>query len=118
MRRYFVHMVVLGMLVGVVGTAQAGRPVAGRCWTVPGSATLGQTVEIWGDGLPTKTALNVFVTDTDGTWGFPVGAHVTGAVEGVWYTADALGTTTIKITGPERGNTKIYATCAMEVGAS
>jgi len=106
------------MLAGVVGTAQAGRPVAGRCWTVPGSAGLGQTVEIWGDGLPTKTALNVFVTDADGTWGFPVGAHLTGTVEGVWYTADALGETTIKITGPERGTTKVYATCSLEVGPS
>jgi hypothetical protein len=69
-------------------------------------------------GLPTKTALNVFVTDADGTWGFPVGAHLSGTVEGVWYTADALGTTTIKITGPERGTTKVYATCSMEVVVS
>jgi len=118
MRRFFVYAAVLGMLVGVVGTAQAGRPVAGRCWTEPGSATLDQTVEIWGDGLPTKTALNVFVTDAEGTWGFPVGEHFTGTVEGVWYAADALGTTTIRITGPERGNTKVYATCSMEVVAS
>ena len=67
--------------------------------------------------FPTKTALNVFVTDADGTWGFPVGAHLTGTVEGVWYTADALGTTGIKITGPERGQTKVYANCSMNVGS-
>jgi hypothetical protein len=104
-------------IVLALGVAQAaGRTANGRCWTNPGSASVGQTVEIWADGLPTKTALNIFVTDPHGTYGWPVGVQPSGTVEGVWYVPDEAGTSTIRITGPERpNNVKVYATCGMEV---
>jgi hypothetical protein len=104
-------------IVLVVGGAQAGgRDSSGRCWTQPGTASVGQTVEIWAEGLPTKTALNVFVTDAHGTYGWGLGVQPSGTVEGVWYTPDEAGTSTLRITGPERpNNVKVYANCTMEV---
>jgi hypothetical protein len=114
----------LATMVGAVltiaaafGVAEAsGRTADGRCWTQPGAANVGQTVEIWASGLPTKTALNVFVTDPHGTYGWGVGVQSAGTVEGVWYTPDEVGTSTLRITGPERpNNVKVYATCSMEV---
>jgi hypothetical protein len=99
------------------GVAQAsGRSPDGRCWTDPGAANVGQTVEIWADGLPTKTALNVFVTDAHGTYGWPVGVQPSGTLDAVWYVPDEAGTSTIRVTGPERpNNMKVYATCGMGV---
>jgi hypothetical protein len=104
-------------IVLVVGGAQAGgRNPSGRCWTQPGTASVGQTVEIWASGLPTKTALNVFVTDAHGTYGWGVGVQPSGTIEAVWYTPDEVGTSTLRITGPDRpNNVKVYATCTMEV---
>ena len=65
---------------------------------------------------PHKTALNVFVTDPHGTYGWGVGVQPSGTIEAVWYTPDEVGTSTLRITGPERpNNVKVYATCTMEV---
>ena len=104
-------------IAGAFGVAQAaGQTQDGRCWTQPGPANVGQTVEIWADGLPTRTALNIFVTDPHGTYGWPVGVQPSGTVEAVWYVPDEAGTSSIRITGPERpNNVKVYATCSMEV---
>jgi hypothetical protein len=112
--------VVLGAMLTIavgLGVAQAaGKTANGRCWTNPGSATVGQTVEIWADGLPTKTALNIFVTDAHGTYGWPVGVQPAGTLERIWYAPDEAGTSTIRVTGPERPNSvRVYATCTMEV---
>jgi hypothetical protein len=105
------------VIVLALGVAQAGgRLTGGRCWTQPGSASVSQTVEIWADGLPTKTALNIFVTDPHGTYGWGVGVQSSGTIEGVWYVPDETGTLSIRITGPERpNNVKVYATCAIQV---
>jgi hypothetical protein len=99
------------------GVAQAsGRTADGRCWTQPGAANVGQTVEIWAVGLPTKTALNVFVTDAHGTYGWPVGVQPAGTIEAVRFVPNAAGSSTIRITGPEHpNNVKVYATCGMDV---
>jgi hypothetical protein len=106
----------LAIVLAVGGAQAGGRYPDGRCWTQPGTASVGQTVEIWATGLPTKTALNVFVTDPHGTYGWGVGVQPAGTVEGVWYTPDEAGTSTLRITGPERpNNVKVYATCTMEV---
>jgi len=116
--RFFVALIGAMLTIGVAfGVAQAaGRTQAGRCWSQPGSANVGQTVEIWADGLPTKTALNIFVTDPLGTYGWPVGVQPAGTIEAVWYVPREAGTSTIQITGPERpNNVKVYATCGMEV---
>jgi len=104
-------------IVIALGVAQAaGRSPDARCWTQPETANVGQTVEIWADGLPTKTDLNVFVTDPHGTYGWPVGVQPSGTIEALWYVPDEAGTSTIRITGPERpNNVKVYATCWMEV---
>lgn len=118
MKGWLRFAVVIAVVAGGMVAAHAAAPskAAARCWTVPGSATVGQTVEIWGDGLPTRTTLNVFVTDAEGKFGWPVGVNSTGTIGGVGYTADAVGTSTIQITGPERpNNVKVYATCSMEV---
>jgi len=116
--RFFVTMIGATLTIAIAfGVAQAtGRSPDGRCWTQPGAANVGQTVEIWADGLPTRTALNVFVTDPHGTYGWPVGMQSSGTIEAVWYVPDDAGTSTIRITGPERpNNVKVYATCSMEV---
>ena len=117
MKGWFRFAVAIAIVAGGMGAAHAVPSKApARCWTVPGSATVGQTVEIWGDGLPTKTTLNVFVTDAQGRSGWPIGVNSTGTIGGVAYTADAVGTSTIQITGPERpNNVKVYATCSLDV---
>ena len=103
-------------IVLALGAAQAGgRTAAGRCWTEPGSATVGQTVEIWAEGLPTKKALNIFVTGPTETYGWPVGVQPSGTLERVWYTPQEAGASTIRITGPARPKTRTYATCSLDV---
>ena len=63
-------------IVLVVGGAQAGgRDPQRQMLDAAGHGERGQTVEIWASGLPTKTALNVFVTDAHGTYGWGVGVQ-------------------------------------------
>jgi hypothetical protein len=86
----------------------AGPSLEPRTWA--------QMAEIWADGLPTKTALNLFVTDPHQTYGWPVGVQPSGTIEAVWYVPDEACVSTIRITGPEHpNNVKAYATCWMEV---
>ena len=50
------------------------------------------------------------------SYGWGVGVQPSGTIEALWYTPDEVGTSTLRITGPERpNNVKAYATCTMEV---
>lgn len=116
MKGWLRFAVVIALVGGGMLAAQAAAPSkAARCWADPSSATVAETVEIWSDGLPTKTVLNVFVTDAQGRFGWPMGVASDGT-DMVTFTPRAAGTSTIQITGPERPNSvKVYATCSMEV---
>jgi hypothetical protein len=125
MKGWFRFAVVIAVVAGGMAAAHAAAPTkaAARCWVSPvgsatvGQATLGQTVQVWGDGLPTKTTLNVFVTDEQGRYGWPMGVASDGT-NMMTFVPRTTGASTIEITGPERpNNVKVYATCAMSVSA-
>jgi hypothetical protein len=104
-------------IVGFVGAGSTAPKPPAVCWMDPSPMTVGGDALLWGTGLPTKTALNVFITDSGETYGFPVGMHPDG-IMGVGYSPEHEGTITAQITGPERGRTKVYATCTGEVQAA
>ena len=72
---------------------------------------------LWGTGLPTKTALNVFVTDPSGKEGFPIGVQESGNLEWLRMYAEYAGPAPIEITGPTKknGEARAYATCAVTI---
>ena len=107
-------------IVTSMGVVQAAKPAEKQaaCWLTPTPMIAGEHAYVWATGLPTKTALNVFVVSGDETYGFPVGIHPDGLLEWIRYTPDHAGTIQVTVTGPERGQTKVYASCSAEVVAA
>ena len=119
MRTKLVATLAAGMLVLTVGAVQAARPSLkqGACWMTPAPMIAGNAAYIWATGLPTKTSLNVFADDGGETYAFPVGVQPNGTLERVEYIPEHAGTIQVRVTGPERGQTKVYASCSGEVAA-
>ena len=118
MRGIRILLAASAMLVVLQGTVHAQpTKAAARCWGEPHDVSVGTMYEIWADGLPTRPALNVFVSDDLGTIGFPVGVRPSGILDGIYWNARTSGVATIRITGPVGHNTKVYATCEADVYA-
>ena len=107
-------------LVGTIGVVQAAKPSLRQsaCWMTPTPMIAGERAYLFATGLPTKTALNVFVDDGHERYGFPVGVQPSGTLEWIEYGTEYAGTIHVSVTGPERGQTKVYASCSGEVAAA
>jgi hypothetical protein len=109
------------MIIGLVallipfGMAGAGRRDA-DCSISSARAEVGE--EFWIDawGLPTGTAINIWVTDRSGTVGRPLGSTSDGRFH-MQEVSTVEGVTTFAFSGPVRGNgsMKVYARCSVDV---
>lgn len=94
---------------GSRGHARAGDPA---CSTSASSVSVGETFWLSAAGLPTDSAINLWVTDSRGTSGSPLG----GTPDGTFHmqeSAAVAGVTTFAFSGPQRGNMAIYLTCSV-----
>lgn len=88
------------------------------CWPDRSSLSVGEDYYLFATGLPTKTPLNVFVTYSLGTEGFPIGVQADGNLGYLLMHAEYAGVATIEVTGPTKKNMetmKVYATCSVEI---
>jgi len=72
----------------------------------------GYVVSAW--GLPTRTAINLWVTENGVTTGSPLG----GAWDGTFNLGESssvAGTTTYAFSGPTKNHMTVYATCSVSV---
>jgi hypothetical protein len=109
------------MIIGLVamtlpvGAVFAGRNSGSDCSISPSVASVGQryTVSAW--GLPTRTAINIWVTDPDGvTVGRPLGGTPDGRFD-LRESSSSAGTWRYAFSGPTRKHMAVYATCSLSV---
>ena len=115
MKRGIVSVLAATLLVVAATGAHAARTGSnGKCWADPGTVEMGQSYVLRATGLPTDKALNVWISDANGTVGYPFGMSHDGT-EAWDETASVYGSTTYTVSGAVRGNMKIYASCSMDV---
>jgi len=97
---------------GGSGTQQTGS----GCSVSPDHANVGQTYVVSASGLPTDTAINLWVTDPNGaTTGSPLGSTPDGTFA-MNESSSSAGTWTYTFSGPTKSNpaaTAVYATCSV-----
>ena len=106
----------------VVSGALAAKPSGGGgghrsdplCTITSGSFAVGQVYVVSVSGLPTSTAINLWVTDPSGTTtGSPLGSTPDGSFN-LNESSGAAGTWTYAFSGPtKQQNTTVYATCSV-----
>ena len=104
----------LGALVaplGLIGAA-SHRPAGSGCAVNPASADVGETYVVSAWGLPTGSAINLWVTENGATTGSPLGGTPDGTFNLNESSATA-GVTTYTFSGPTRPNMKVYGTCSV-----
>lgn len=69
------------------------------------------TVSAW--GLPTRTAINLWVTENGVTTGSPLGGTSDGTMN-LSKSSPIAGTATYTFSGPTKGHMTVYATCSVD----
>ena len=93
------------------GHARKGDP---GCSISPAESPVGATYVVTSWGLPTGTAINLWVTGPDGTTnGSPLGSTPDGTFN-LDESSDAAGVWTFVFSGPVKQHTVVYATCSVE----
>jgi hypothetical protein len=108
--------VIVAMLAVAVSPALAdkgGRKNDPPCTISPSPVAVGQEYVVSVSGLPTDTAINIWVTDANGTVGRPLGSTADGSFA-LTESSSVAGTTTYAFSGPEKHNTFVYSTCSVE----
>jgi hypothetical protein len=83
------------------------------CTITPNSVAVGQTYVVSVSELPANTAINIWVTDANGTVGRPLGSTPDGSFA-LNESSSVPGTTTYAFSGPEKHNMFVYSTCSVE----
>jgi hypothetical protein len=92
-----------------------GGPTApsSSCSVSPGSVAVGVSYVVSASGLPTETAINLWVTDPAGnTVGRPLGSTPDGSFN-LNEASSSSGTWTYAFSGPTKQNTTVYASCSV-----
>ena len=97
--------------LGLMGAA-THRPGSSGCAVYPTSADVGENYVVSAWGLPTGTAINLWVTEGDATTGSPLGGTPDGTFNLNESSATA-GVTTYTFSGPTRPNMKVYGSCSV-----
>ncbi len=106
-----VAMLCMGMATGVQAASHKLDP---PCSISPSPAAVGQTYVVSVSGLPTSTAINLWVTDPSGqTTGSPLGSTPDGTFN-LNESSSSAGTWTYAFSGPTKNNTVVYATCSVQ----
>jgi hypothetical protein len=115
--RFAIAAATAGLLfAGLAGSAHAA-PKKGDppCIINPSPVTVGQTYVVSASGIPTDTAINLVVTNANGTTGSPLGSTPDGTFH-LGESSPVAGTTSYAFTGPVKTNgTTVYSTCSVQV---
>ena len=111
-------------MVAAASMAAAAPALAGKggptsrtsgCSINPGAAAVGATYVVSVSGLPTGTAINLWVTAPDGTTtGSPLGSTPDGSFA-LNESSSSSGPWTYTFSGPTKQHTTIYADCSVTV---
>jgi hypothetical protein len=116
-KRIMAATLLLGATLIVPSVALASSHKADpACKVNTGTADIGATYVLSAWGLPTGTAINLWVTTPDKvTTGSPLGSTPDGAFN-LNESSQQSGTTTYTFSGPtKQRNTTVYATCSVDV---
>ena len=123
-RRAHRAAVVLALAITSIATsgALAAKPSGGGgghrndppCVISPSAVVVGQVYVVSVSGLPTGTAINLWVTDPNGsTTGSPLGSTPDGSFN-LDESSSSAGMWTYAFSGPtKQQNTTVYATCSV-----
>jgi hypothetical protein len=110
-------LVLLTLTAVVASAAFAARPAKKDppCSISPSPAAVGQTYVVSASGLPTATAINLWVTDPSGkTWGSPLGSTPDGTFN-LNESSSSAGRWTYTFSGPTKNNnTTMYSSCSVD----
>ena len=102
---------------GNSGGHSGPQPSNSSCSVNPSSAAVDQTYVVSASGLPTDTAVNLWVTDPSGvTNGSPLGSTPDGTFA-MNESSSSAGTWTYTFSGPTKNNpdaTTVYASCSVD----
>jgi len=105
------------LLVAPALAAKGGHAAAPPCTISPSTAAVGQVYVVSASGLPTSTAINLWVTDPNGnTSGSPLGSTPTGTFN-LNESSSFAGQWTYTFSGPTKNNastTVVYASCSVD----
>lgn len=108
-------IMVLGLatpaIPAIVAAASHHAPSSG-CSISPSDTTVGAayTVSAW--GIPTRTAVNLWVTEDGTTVGRPLGSTPDGTFN-LQESSSTSGVTTYEFTGPVKKHMAVYGTCSV-----
>lgn len=108
------------MVAGLTITIVPFSPVAAAshhgsdppCTINPSTAAVGETYVVSVSGLPTGTAINLWVTEDGVTTGSPLGSTPDGTFN-LNESSQTPGVTTYTFSGPTKKNMTIYGTCSV-----
>jgi len=116
MKRTVVVMLAAAFLGGTVQVSLAAphRRVDPPCSIDPSSAAVGATYVVSATGIPTATAINLWITDPGGnTTGSPLGSTPDGSFN-LNESSGSVGTWTYAFSGPVRNHMDVYAVCSID----
>jgi len=94
-------------------TAASHKATDASCAVSPASADVNETYVVSAWGLPTGTAINLWVTHDGSTMGSPLGSTTDGTFN-LNEVSTAAGVWTYTFSGPTRvKNTRVYGTCSV-----
>jgi hypothetical protein len=105
--------IVLALVTAATSYARSPRHSDPACSINPSPAAVGQIYVVSVSGLPTDTAINLWVTDPSGnTVGRPLGSTPDGTYN-LNESSSSAGTWTYAFSGPVKQNTVIYSSCSV-----
>jgi len=107
-----IMMIGLAAILVPLGLVGAARPADAGCAVSPVTADVGETYVVSAWGLPTNSAINIWVTEGGVTTGRPLGGTPDGTFNLNEYSS-MPGVATYAFSGPTRPNMKVYASCTV-----
>ena len=92
--------------------AASHHDVASGCSVSTASADVGETYMVSAWGIPTGTAINLWVTEDGVTTGSPLGSTPDGTFN-LSMSSQSAGVTTYTFTGPTRKHMAVYGSCTV-----
>jgi len=120
--KQLIPVAVIAVVAGVLLTtsafaARGGHAADPSCSISPQTADVGEVYVVSVSGLPTSTAINLWVTDPNGnTSGSPLGSAPTGTFN-LNESSSFGGRWTYTFSGPTKNNSStmvVYATCSVD----
>ena len=107
-------LLILGLAAILAPTALVGaaRPTSAGCTVSTSSAPVGAPYVVSAWGLPTNSAVNIWVTEGGVTTGRPLGGTADGTFN-LNQASSQVGVTTYAFSGPTKPKMKVYASCSV-----